>query len=59
MQEGSVFVGEVVLLKEVLVKDLHLVLVELLESADVCLTQLGILHLEVLLFLEVTHLDVS
>lgn len=38
MQEGSVFVGEVVLLKEVLVKDLHFVLVELLEGADVCLS---------------------
>ena len=38
VQEGSVFIGEVVLLEEVLVEHLDLVLVELLEGADVCLS---------------------
>ena len=38
VQEGSVFVGEVVLLEEVLVEHLDLVLVELLEGADVRLS---------------------
>lgn len=59
MQESSVFVGQLALLKEVLVKDLHFVFVELLDGADVSLSQLGVFHLQVLLLFEVAHLHVS